>query len=418
MTPILLDGHDLSLEVGLKSEHFLQYVEMEGRLDSVTGIPSDSSLRESIETEAPRSLVRDFFAAASTRGEPASAESLLVAGAVSDLLLGRACARTIGPLVRGGECGAEGERGGVEVETKRECVHEILSAAWAFLAFLPQRDLHTKWLRQLPREDRGFLFVRSLEEVVAAKTLEEAAHRLSAILRALNDSELRDGLLLEAAAWTPKAVALASVHAAVAATRDESVEDSRPFWIRILESVYAHGAEIPLRPPSDAPPIGWSELTREWPDDAEELIDAWIERPRWLRAVEMSGTKGASVRLAVGQRLGYVGYLASSGSESPASESESVIEHGLHQAIPSAANPAVESAAISTGGTPTSSGGLFRSWIEQREQGRATRALGALRSGSPRAFLALVGLCAMRDEPPAIDERVVQRTYRALEQIA
>ena len=333
-------------------------------------IPSERELYVSIERGAVASLVQDLLAEACHRGEADSSESLLVAGSVADLL----------------------DR---PHETNRESVHEsapgsvleLLYTAWAFLSLLPRRELNVKWLRQLPREDRPFLYVRSLEEVLAAPTLEEASLRLSAILQAVQEPEARGALFLEAAAWTPGSSALALTQIALEASGEEA-EHARPFWLRILEWIYSAGSEIPFRPPADPGPFGWAELSRSWPEDPEALLSAWISRPRWMRALDRSGTKSASVRAALVRHL-----------------------DSMHRVTPMHSQPGRLQERGPVGDTP------WTHWTRERETGRAQGALEGLRSGRPVPFLALAGLCAMRTVPPVIDARILEETYRALDRM-
>jgi hypothetical protein len=229
--------------------------------------------------------------------------------------------------------------------------------------------------------------------VLAAPTLEEAALRLSAILRAVQEPELRRSLFLEAAAWTTGSSALAMTQIALDASGDEP-EQARPFWMRILERIHSGGAQIPFRPPSDPGPLGWAELSRTWPEDPDALLAAWIERPHWLRAIEQAGTKTASIKAALLRHL--TPPLLS--PDPMQNQITSTHAHGgsLQRGAPSDDTP-------------------WMHWTREREAGRAQRVLESLRSGRPFSFLALAGLCAMRSAPPVTDARIVEATYRALE---
>jgi hypothetical protein len=332
----------------------------------VSEVPKERALRDSIEREPPERLVRELFTHACFRGAPATGESLLVAGAVSDLLLS--------PLGLGPNSTPEAPSA-AGTAARHDLAHEILSAAWCYLSLSPQRDLPTKWLRQLPREDRPFLFTRSLEEVVAADSLEDAALRLSAVLRALSEPSSRDALLLEAGAWTPRAIALPATQAAVAATHGANADEARPYWIRILECVYAAGASIPLALPDEVPTLEWADLMRDWPEDPDACAAAWVDRPRWSRALEMAEKKSSSVRWALVRQLESADRARSAAGEKPLA--------GLDP---------------------------WTCWMEEREQGRTSGALEALRTGRPLAFLCLVGLCTMREQAPGIDPQVLLRT--------
>lgn len=320
--------------------------------EHLSGIPSESELSASIERRDVPSIVRELSAEAARRGDEGASESLLVAGAVSDLL-------------------------GASLGRDLESEYELLSAAWAYFSLLPRRELNVKWLRQLPREDRPFLYVRSLDDVLAAPTLEEAALRLSAILQAVTEPEPRSALFLEAAAWTPGSSALAMTQVALAATGD-SAEVSRPLWLRILERIYSARAEIPLRLPADPPPLGWAEMSAAWPEDPDALLDAWIVRPRWLRALERAGSKSASVKAAL--RRHFSRHLDAAPVEAPSSASMA-----------------------------------WAHWIRERREGRVPHVLERLCVGNPTPFLALAGFCAMRSVPPVIEPAIVTQTYRALE---
>ncbi|MEZ4649263.1 MAG: hypothetical protein R3E97_10895 [Candidatus Eisenbacteria bacterium] len=136
----------------------------------------------------------------------------------------------------------------------RECVR--------VLASLPVLHLETKWLRQTPREDSVFIYTGSLADVLEAEGLEDAALRLSKLLRTVGSYDYARELLRDAAAWDlsdGSFVSLRMAHAAGtrAAWIDEDPaerERARALLLRWLGYLRGRAPRLPGRPPRGAAP--------------------------------------------------------------------------------------------------------------------------------------------------------------------
>lgn len=127
----------------------------------------------------------------------------------------------------------------------------------AEIAAAPPLPLETGWLRQTPREDASFVYTGSLAEVFAAASLEEAALRLSRVLRTVGSREYGEELVRDAAAWDLSddsgrglRFALAVTGAARWDAEDPAErEASRAVLLRWLSYLHPRRPALPVRPP-------------------------------------------------------------------------------------------------------------------------------------------------------------------------
>ena len=186
----------------------------------------------------------------------------------------------------------------------RDCVRTLAS--------LPMLHLETKWLRQTPREDAAFIYTGSLAEVIEADSLEDAALRLSRLLRTVGSYDYARELLRDAAAWDLGDAAFVSLRLAHAAGRrapwiDEDPaerERARAVLLRWLGHLLRRRPRLPGRPPRGAvPDVAVSERVAARLEDPRPISYREVAVLATVgRALEDTRVMGASLWAAIRER--------------------------------------------------------------------------------------------------------------------